>query len=321
MPIRNLILSLLVIIAPKICFGQQDPQFSQYFFNQLFLNPAVANSETSPKVQLIHRSQYLGYSSNFDKGGSLNTQLLSFQMPIAKLNSGVGLIIVNDQAGLQKNQQFRLSYAKNFKSNLGALSIGASVGFYNKSFGNNFRPREGGDTNIPTDGISQIKPDFGIGINLSAKSYFASLGINHLNSPKFDYGAVNGKSTLKRAINAMIGLNIPINSKIELKPNLLLRTDLQNNVIEGGLLANIGTKYWIGANYRKEDAAILMAGVNLMKENALKLGIAYDIITAEKYIKSASSIEIMASYIIGKTSKDPKVPPKRPIIRTPRYRF
>jgi type IX secretion system PorP/SprF family membrane protein len=320
MPKRILVIFIAIIFTSNITFGQQNPQFSQYIFNQIYFNPAVTSLETSPKIQFLHRSQYLGYVSNFDKGGTLSTESLSFQLPLLKLNSGVGVVIVNDQAGLQKNQQLKFTYSKNFKLRAGVLSTGVYAGMYNKSFDNSFRPREGNDPLLPGDGFSQIKPDLGIGAYFTAKSYFAGLSINNITSPKFDYGLINGKSVINRNLNVIAGLNLPINKNIELKPSIILRSDLQSYTLEGGILANIGTKYWLGASYRRQDAAIIMAGVNLLKENALRLGVAYDIVTGLSNVKSASSAEIMASYVIGASSKAQKIITKLPIIRTPRYR-
>jgi type IX secretion system PorP/SprF family membrane protein len=322
MPNRILTLIFVISLLPKLIFGQQDPQLSQYFFNQLYLNPSIAGVELAPKITLLHRSQYIGYTSNFDEGGTLNTQLLSFQMPLSKSNSGVGLVIVNDQAGLENNQQVKLSFAKNFKTQGGVFSIGASAGFYYKEFDDSFRPREVGDPNIPSgDSYSQLQPDFGIGVYYTAKSYFGGLSIDHITNPKFDFGATNGNSIINRTVNGIVGFVVPVSQSIELKPNILLRTDLQTYTLEGGIVANVGNKYWLGANYRRQDAAVFMAGVNLMKDNSLKLGAAYDLVLVEKSIKSASSIEFMLSYVIGnKTAKSPKIPQKQPIIRTPRYR-
>ena len=321
MPKRILIFLIIILSFPTLILGQQDPQFSQYFFSQLYYNPAVASMETSPQVQLLHRSQYLGYQSNFDNSGVLNTQMLSIQLPLAKLKSGVGLVILNDQAGLQKNQQLRLSYAKNIKVNTGSLSLGVSAGFYNKSFDNNFRPRESNDPNIPANGYSQLRPDFGIGINYTAKSYFARLSLNHLNNPKFDYGAQNGNNIINRNLAALVGINLPINAKIDITPNILFRSDLQTYHFEGGILANVSQKHWFGINYRSQDAIILLAGTSLLKDNSLKLGVSYDFVTESQPIKSASSFEVMAKYSIGQKSKSAeKIPTKSPIIRTPRYR-
>lgn len=321
MPKRILIFLIIILATPTLILGQQDPQFSQYFFSQLYYNPAVASMETNPQVQLLHRSQYIGYQSNFDNTGVLNSQILSIQLPMSKLKSGVGLVIVNDQAGLQKNQQLRFSYAKNIKVPNGSMAIGVSAGFYNKSFDNNFRPRENNDPNIPANGFSQLRPDFGIGVNYTAKSYFARLSLNHLNNPKFDFGALNGNSIINRNMAALIGIHLPINAKIDLTPNILFRSDLQTYNFEGGMLANVSQKHWFGINYRSQDAIILLAGTSLLKDNSLKLGISYDFVTELQPIKSASSFEVMAIYSIGQKSKNAeKIPAKSPIIRTPRYR-
>ncbi|MES2794390.1 MAG: PorP/SprF family type IX secretion system membrane protein [Bacteroidota bacterium] len=318
---RFLIIAFLLTLNPKAIFGQQDPQFSQYYFNQQYYNPSVVSAESLPQIQVLHRSQYLGYVSNFDKGGTLNTQLLSFQMPLSKSKAGIGLVIINDQVGLEKNQQMRFSYAKNLKVSRGALSVGVSAGFYNKSYNSNFRPRENNDPNIPADGYSQIKPDFGLGVSYHAKYYFGAISINHINSPKFDFGADNGNNIINRNVTGIFGVNINVNQKLEIKPNVLLRSDLQTYTIEGGLLAEIGKKYWFGTNYRSQDAVILLAGASLMSNKALKLGVAYDLVAVQQNIKSASSFEIMASYLIGsKNVRAAKAPAKIPIIRTPRYR-
>jgi type IX secretion system PorP/SprF family membrane protein len=320
MPNRILVLFIVITFNSKLTFGQQNPQFSQYIFNQIYYNPAVTGIGNTPKVQLFHRSQYIGYESTFDNGGSLTTQSLSFQMPLLKSNSGVGVVIVNDQAGIQKNQQFRLTYAKNFKYKQGVISIGGSAGMYNNSFGSGFRPRETNDPLIPAEGFSQIKPDFGIGVYYTAKSYFGGLSLNNLNNPKFDYGATNGKSEINRNLTLIAGLNLPVNKNLEIVPSILVRSDFQTNTYEGSILAKIGSSYWIGGSYRHQDAAIIMAGINLLKDKNLQLGMAYDLVTGLQKVKAASSVEIMASYAIGGGSKTIKPPFKSPIIRTPRYR-
>lgn len=318
---RFLTLISLFSTISRLAYAQQDPQFSQYIFSQQFYNPSVVSTESLPKVQLLHRSQYIGYVSNFDNGGILNTQLLSFQMPLLKSKSGIGIVIINDQVGLEKNNQVKFSYGKNLKIATGFLSVGVSAGFYNKSFSNDFRPREGSDPSIPAGGFSQIKPDFGFGVNYSNKFLFGGISINHINNPKFDFGASNGNNIINRNLIGLFGLKLPMNSKIEISPNLLFRSDLLSYNIEGGVMVDIGNKYWGGVNYRKQDAAIFMAGLSLMNNNALKLGLAYDIVTNQTAIKSNSTLEIMASYVIGnKNPKAQKVPPRVPIIRTPRYR-
>ena len=50
--------------------AQQDPQFSQYIFNNLSFNPGSAGSEQSICATALHRSQWVGFedapvSTNF----------------------------------------------------------------------------------------------------------------------------------------------------------------------------------------------------------------------------------------------------------------
>ncbi len=52
--------------------AQQDPQFSMYMYNPLYYNPAAAGSEGVSRLQITHRTQYLGYQPTIasDGGGT-----------------------------------------------------------------------------------------------------------------------------------------------------------------------------------------------------------------------------------------------------------
>ena len=50
-------------------FAQQDPQFTQYMFNNLYLTPAYAGVDGVTQMTAFHRSQWLGYESSFGDGG------------------------------------------------------------------------------------------------------------------------------------------------------------------------------------------------------------------------------------------------------------
>lgn len=299
--------------------GQQDPQFSQYLFNQNFLNPAVSGHDKAPTIQVLHRSQYLGYTGSFDASGTLNSQVINYQMPLSKGNSGIGLILVNDAAGAQSNQNVKLAYSHDVKVRTGRMSLGISAGVYNRRFNNDLRPREDGDINVPSN-QSQLKPDIGLGFMYDATDYFIGLSVNHLNNPSFNYGTDNGKSVLNRTVSAIVGASLKAGDNVVLKPNIHIRSDIQTLTYETGFLGFLKNKYWLGGNYRNQDAVTLLAGLSLMKENALKLGFAYDLVTSNNSIKTPSSAEVLVSYAIGSKQSSTKVPAKKPVMRTPRYR-
>ena len=139
--------------------AQQDAQFTQYMFNPLYWNPATAGNDIDYNyLTVIHRSQWLGYSSTFDDGVAPTTQSLTFSMPFPRKESkeggnhwGLGVSLVHDQTGLFRNveAQFALAYHHELKA--GKLSFGIGSGIYNQSLdASNLRFVVPGDPVAPT---------------------------------------------------------------------------------------------------------------------------------------------------------------------------
>ncbi len=72
----------------------QDPIFSQFYGNPLYLNPALAGAEHCPRVNLNYRNQWPGLN-----GTTYATYSASYDQYINKLAGGVGLLILHDVAG------------------------------------------------------------------------------------------------------------------------------------------------------------------------------------------------------------------------------
>src|SRR5882762_5561787 len=87
--------SLFVLIAWQ-SIAQQDPQFTQYMFNNLYYNPGFAGVEGVTKLTLIGRTQWTGYQPTLGGGGAPTTAIASFTSPIYKVNSGIGFHVVQD---------------------------------------------------------------------------------------------------------------------------------------------------------------------------------------------------------------------------------
>src|ERR1700753_3851287 len=78
----------------KDAFAQQDPQFSQYMFNPLYLNPAYAGSRGIMNGALEFRKQWVGWGD-----GAPTTEVLSINTPTKKGKVGLGLEVINDAIG------------------------------------------------------------------------------------------------------------------------------------------------------------------------------------------------------------------------------
>src|SRR5690606_14178756 len=101
--------------------AQQDPQFTQYMFDRLSINPAVAGSGGNICATALLRQQWTGFE------GAPKTGLINVQGPLTKINSGLGLSVYFDKLGQEKSTIARLHYAYHFK--VGAQST-FSAGIY-----------------------------------------------------------------------------------------------------------------------------------------------------------------------------------------------
>jgi hypothetical protein len=80
-------------------------------------------------------------------------------------------------------------------------------------------------------------------------------------------------------------------------------------------LATYNQKFWGGLSFRQGDAAIILIGFNMMKDNALRIGYSFDYIISARAAKSPTSQEFMISYKLPAPTAGAKS-----ITRTPRFR-
>ncbi len=85
--------------------AQQDVQFSQYMFNGLYINPAYAGYREQWNVNVFYRTQWQGFP------GAPKTFSAAADGTINGDRIGLGLQVINDQLGIQKNTALYGSYA------------------------------------------------------------------------------------------------------------------------------------------------------------------------------------------------------------------
>ncbi|MFT4033184.1 MAG: type IX secretion system membrane protein PorP/SprF [Siphonobacter sp.] len=307
------------LFALLIFFGrlqaQQDPQFSQYMYNQAYLNPAAVGYEGVTRFQLIHRQQYIGYTSSFDDGGTPSTQLFTFQMPILGINSAVGLNITNDQAGPQRNQELQASY--NYRFKLGGdrtLALGVRGGVLVKTLDfDKLRANDPDDPLIGSGKVSQTRPDFAAGLYYSTAAYYVGASLIHINGAKYSFEQALASNQAQQTVFANAGYHYQLNDEVQLNPTAILKSDLNTFSVEASLLALWREFIWVGAGWRQGDGVPVFAGVNWSR---LRLGVSYDVILNGVDAKSPGSFSVLLSYALP-----PLKPNKRIPVRTPRFRF
>lgn len=311
-----------VIILSFAFFGasaQQDAHFSHYLFNQLFINPAVAGSENVTRFQAIYRTQYLGYQSSFDDGGAPVSQVISANVPLKMIKSGVGLTFVNDKIGASIQRDLKLSYAYHIPVGGSQLALGVNGGLYTRGLDySRTRPRDDNDPLLGTGNISQSKLDLGAGAYFYNPSYSLGLSVNHLNQPEFGLGTDKAVNTLQRSAYLTGSVLLGVSYTIDVSPMFMLASNLNNLSItsfSAGAIATYDSRYWVGGSYRVGDAVTALLGANLLN-NSLRVGYAIDIVVGGANAKSSTSHELMLSYALSAPRAG-----KKSIIRTPRYRY
>src|SRR5205809_8132935 len=92
---RICLLSLGIFIC-STSNAQQYPVFSQYYFNELVINPAFAGSHVQLSMNATYRSQWVNFP------GAPKTFSFSGHSSLFNGKIGVGLLVNSDQIGSYK---------------------------------------------------------------------------------------------------------------------------------------------------------------------------------------------------------------------------
>jgi type IX secretion system PorP/SprF family membrane protein len=296
--------------------AQQDPVFSQYMFNNLYLTPAHAGVDGVTRLTAVHRSQWLGYQPTSGGGGAPTSQMVSFTTPIYKLHSGFGTYILNDVSGPQNNLEVQTMYAYHLGIKDNKLSIGIKAGIYSQTVnGTYYRFVDSNDPQISEGKDSQIKPDLGFGIFYRSEKYYGGIGFNHLLKSEFDFGADETRSALENQVNVTGGYYYDLSFDLSFQFATWIKTDLNETSVDLSAIGYYKNTMWGGLSFRQSEAISVLLGYSFLKDKSLRLGYSMDYIIKDQDAKQATSHELLLSYELPVGSGISKK-----IARTPRYR-
>lgn len=326
--------SMLLLAAASTAMAQQQPQFTHYGFNGMYLNPAYAGIKGQTEVTVIGRYQYYNLSNTQgDDNGSPRTGMASFSVPILPLNGGVGLVVYYDQAGPVKTTNGALSYSQHIKLGRGQLGIGIQ-GTYTYLGNGTYRAIDPNDINIPAQGASDHKFDAGAGVWYESPKFYAGLSANNLFRSQYTFASTGVRGTASQYLAEnhayfTAGYNIEASSSVVVTPTILAKAVLPGNYdtkskydnqhnysFEGGVRATLDDRFWAGVNYRYDESIAGLVGASFGPDNRFRIGYAFDFIAFHQDALALSSHEIMLALRMPKVGLI-----TRPAIRTPRYSF
>ncbi|GAB3827929.1 PorP/SprF family type IX secretion system membrane protein [Hymenobacter jeollabukensis] len=329
----NLLATLLLSAVAGSAVAQQQPQFSHYAFNGMYLNPAYAGIKGQGEITAIGRYQYFNYKATLDRGGEPKTYALTANLPVRAIGGGLGISIYRDEIAKSEITSASLSYSKHFKvGEEGRFGVGLQGSYNNWHRDGDYRFVDPNDPNIPANS-SDNKFDAGVGVWYESPRWYAGLSVNNLLRSQYSFQSAND-ATKKATATAenhgylSVGYNFDLTDNIVLTPTAVGKLVLpgkfgdgkkfsfDNNSFELGARATINDKFWGGVGYRYDESLTGMLGVAVLKDNVLRIGYAFDWIAFNQDARAFSSHEIMLSYRLPKPGLA-----TRPAIRTPRYSF
>jgi len=294
----KLILKIIICIVtiPLAVSGQQHPLFSHYMFNGLYINPAYAGSKDFVSTTLIARKQWTGME------GAPSTQIASLHAPLRSKKVGLGIVISNDKIGITNETDVYGSYAYHLPMNNGKLSLGLSGGFsYYKSRFSDLTVWDTDDPVYETNSLSNILPNFGMGMYYYTKKFYAGLSCPQILSYDPDqpfHVKVDKVHKVSRHYFLTSGAILSTNGELKFRPSFMVKyaanAPIQYDVSVNMLISEI---IWVGASYRSNDAIVAILEYQVSKK--LRVGYSYDFTTSELKNYSTGSHEIIIGYDFG----------------------
>jgi type IX secretion system PorP/SprF family membrane protein len=321
---KNYVIALFCTMLSSISFAQ-DPIFSQFYANPLYLNPALAGSERCPRVILNYRNQWPQINQ---AGGNYVTYAASYDQHIDALSGGVGLSIMHDRegsGGIFKTNRVNLAYAYNQTvTKKFSMRFALEASYFNKAldwsqltFGDMIDERYGFIyPTAETPAADRVQGvDFSAGWLGYTKNFYGGFAVHHLTEPKVRY-LLGEDAVIPRKLTLHTGWIIPLNKRFpdegSISPNILFQqqgkefgTNPNARQIYLGLYGNKGP-FTGGVWYRGGDAFIVLVGI---KTDYVRFGYSYDITTSKLTNRSGGSHEISTAFLFNCKPKRKKFRP------------
>ncbi len=301
----------LIGILFFLFFGKvvaQDPEFSQFYANPLYLNPAMAGLNICPKATGNYRNQWPGF------GKAFNTYHISYDQYVSFLHGGVGVLLMADRAGGGALNTTTISVMYAYKFNLtsrlqasGAIKAGyyqRHLAWDNLTFEDMIVRNSTETLEKQPDQLRIGVPDFSAGIFLAYDNLvYGGVAVDHLSQPKIGFYANNDTPLyMKFTVHAGGTINLRKNGSADderefsLSPNVLYQQQFIYHQLNIGLYLTIDPfvgGVWYRHNFENPDAIIPMLGIHYKN---LQVGYSYDFTISNLKGASGGAHEVSASW-------------------------
>ena len=212
----SIIIILVTLSCPRVSLAQQEPQYTQYMFNTMSVNPGYTGTHDAMDMLFLTRQQWVGLE------GAPQTYTFAVDAPLTEKSMGVGFSVVQDNYGPVNNIYLNLNYAYRVQLNDRlTLSMGIKGGIYNYYASLAGLPinSKGGDPIFREDYTQKLQPNFGAGLYLYHKDFYVGFAVPKLLQTTIGANTVssNSMADLKRHFFLIGGYVFDIHKDWKLK--------------------------------------------------------------------------------------------------------
>ncbi len=304
---RTIYLILLAFIIISDSYGQ-DPTFSQFYANALYLSPSFAGATAEYRLGLNYRDQWPAIPGKF------RTYSISFDKALPNFNSGIGILATYDVAGsgdmsttnigllyaydFNVNKEWHIRPGVNFKFRYQGLDIYKLV-FNSQITGSGITQQI---YPPPFDRVADV--DFATSAMVYNERIWAGFTLDHLLKPRTSfygnddfvrfkanfYGGTQiiNKSRLRQKLQEVMSLAVNIQAQAK-----FFQTDLGLYYYRNPLIFGL---WYRGVPFLTSQAGDAIIGLVGIKTDQLHIGYSYDFTISNLMANSGGAHEISLVY-------------------------
>lgn len=293
----NSLLAVVVCLTVSSAFGQQDPQYTQYMYNTMSVNPAYAGQREVLSITGLHRSQWVGID------GAPQTQSLGIHTPLRNERIGLGLVVVNDALGPASETYVNANFSYTIPLNDfdKKLSFGLTGGFHLLDTDWSKGIFQNPDV-VFNENLSLFSPTVGAGLYLHSRKWYLGLSVPNIITTKHYDDFQESVASERMHFFLIGGYVFNLSERTKLKPAFLVKA-VSGAPIIADLSANLlfNDKLTLGLAWRWDDALSGLAGFQVT--DGMYIGYAYDYTTTDLKNYNSGTHELILRFELQKLGR------------------
>ena len=292
---RQLLLISLFLFMKNVGFGQQLPQYTQWYMNQFAINPAHAGIKKCIDVHALFRTQWVGFE------GAPKSGFFTASIPIhirrkqyLSARHGTGFKFERDRIGQLEFNRLNIAYASHFNfSKHKRLSLGLYGGIVQFGYDPSTLHTTETDPAILNQ-VSTVAPDASFGAWFNDENYFLAFGAQNLIPFKWRNIGLDARSQLHLSFQA--GYRYSVNKDMSFIPAFNMRVPMKGKTsIDLNLHWDYRNLIGLGLGYRNTDALLAFVSIKLKGQFALVYSFDYTLSKLQQVSKNTHEVSLRFS--------------------------